>query len=575
MKNKYSAKECFHNYRFHSIFWKNFVLVFSSILLPFICILFISTYSYDKLQTNETQTYSDELLTRSTMDVDNLFKEARDSAVLIGLDEDVRDFIYDSGTNNTTFYDTVGIAKYLSLINILQDEFDSTYVFAAYQNNIISSAGLIPYNSFPDKTGLDQWDQNGDTYQIRFLPPKENDEEPGRIGFFFKPQYSIGERRGCVVLNLNIKKLDRKFDYGEDVRLFILQDGFTLYDTKGELTGTYLEDTQVLLDVGENCIATSKNLDQFDLQMVLHVDSQPLQKALSRIRLTSVLVILFSLFASIIAVFYISRKVFDPISEILSLLNESQQPDNNTVIQTKDELSFIRQSMNATLTKNKDIEAELGQRIRLLKKAQTVALQAQINPHFMYNTIDTINWMAISKMGKENDVSKMLNILSQLLRYSLDNTDTFVTLEEEISYTKKYITVQQIRCNYSFDVSWNIPAELLKCKVIKLILQPIVENAIKYGIKPFEDEGNIRIEASREDDTVVISVCDSGIGLTDEETEQINKTINEQIIKESKHLGMSNVNQRIILIFGSQYGVTVKSKIGEGTKVEMKIPLSW
>ena len=231
--------------------------------------------------------------------------------------------------------------------------------------------------------------------------------------------------------------------------------------------------------------------------------------------------------------------------------------------------------MNATLTKNKDIEAELGQRIRLLKKAQTVALQAQINPHFMYNTIDTINWMAISKMGKENDVSKMLNILSQLLRYSLDNTDTFVTLEEEISYTKKYITVQQIRCNYSFDVSWNIPAELLKCKVIKLILQPIVENAIKYGIKPFEDEGNIRIEASREDDTVVISVCDSGIGLTDEETEQINKTINEQIIKESKHLGMSNVNQRIILIFGSQYGVTVKSKIGEGTKVEMKIPLSW
>lgn len=574
MKNKFSAKECFRNYRFHSIFWKNFLLVFSVILLPFICVLLISNYTYDELQTNETRTYSNELLTRSSMDVENLFKEARDTTVLIGLDENVRNFIYADDFDEAAIYDTVDIAKYLSLVNLSHEVFNSSYVYAAYQNNIISSAGLVSYSSFSDRNSVDQWDRDGATYQIRYLQSNTKNNSSGRIGFYFKPQYSLGDREGCVGISFDTKKLNRKLNYGDDVRLFILQEGFILYDTKGELSGTYLENPQALLDADDKCIATSKELSQFDLQIVLHVNSQPLQKTLSKMRLTTTLIILFSLSASILVVFYISRKVYDPISEILSLLEEHQQLNEETVIQTKDELSFIRDSMTATISKSKDIEAELALRIRLLKKAQAVALQAQINPHFMYNTIDTINWMAISKIGKENDVSKMLNILSQLLRYSLGNTDTFVTLEEEISYTNKYLTVQQIRCNYGFDVSWDIPAELRKCKVIKMILQPVVENAIKYGIKPFEDSGKLMIRANCEGDAVVISVSDSGFGLTEEETEEINMTINKQIIKESDHIGLSNVNQRINLMFGQQYGVRVKSKIGDGTKVELRIPRS-
>lgn len=573
MKNKISAKECFRNYRFHSIFWKNILLVFSVILLPFICVLLISTYTYDELQTNETRTYSKELLTRSTMDVDNLFKEAKDAAILIGSDVNVRSFIFAKDTTSD-FFDTVDVAKFLSLINLSQDAFDSAYVYAPHQKRLITSAGLITYEQFSDKTTIEQWDRNGDTYQIRYLPGDGKDNQQGRIGFYFKPRFNMGEREGCVGLSFSTEKLNRKFDYGDNVRLLILQDGLTLYDSKGELSGTYIDDIQNLLDAGDTCIADSKDLPQFNLKVVLHVDSQPLRNTLSRMRFTTTLIILFSLLGSILVVFYISRKVFDPISEILLLLEESQDPREVTVIQAKDELSFIRNSVNTTISKTKNIEAELGKRIRLLKKAQAVALQAQINPHFMYNTIDTINWMAISKIGKENDVSKMLNILSQLLRYSLSNTDTFVTLEEEINYTKKYLTVQQIRCNYGFDVFWNIPEEVRQCKVIKMILQPVVENAIKYGIKPFDYNGNLSIQARGLDDAIILSVSDSGFGLTAEETEQINLEINRQVIKESDHIGLSNVNQRINLMFGSQYGVTVKSKIGQGTTIELKIPLS-
>ena len=111
-------------------------------------------------------------------------------------------------------------------------------------------------------------------------------------------------------------------------------------------------------------------------------------------------------------------------------------------------------------------------------------------------------------------------------------------------------------------------------RLLSIAVKNLIENAIKYGIKPFEDSGKLMIRANCEGDAVVISVSDSGFGLTAEETEEINMTINKQIIKESDHIGLSNVNQRINLMFGPQYGVRVKSKIGDGTNVELRIPRS-
>ena len=105
-----------------------------------------------------------------------------------------------------------------------------------------------------------------------------------------------------------------------------------------------------------------------------------------------------------------------------------------------------------------------------------------------------------------------------------------------------------------------------------MILQPVVENAIKYGIKPFGDGGILQIRASREGETVRIFVSDSGFGLSQEETEEINREINRQVIKESDHIGLSNVNQRISIMFGEAYGVMVRSKINDGTTVELTIP---
>ena len=568
MKSKHSAMECFRNYRFHSIFWKNLLLISCVVLLPFLCALLISGYTYDELQRNEKQTYSDALLTRATMEVNSLFDDAEDTAIRTAFDEDVRSFIHGTVSARATL-DIVGN---LSNVKIFREEIENICLYNVSGSSVLSPTGKNHYNNYRDKAAIDYWEPEGGMIQIRYLPADSSTETGERIAFYFRPGYAKGEKTGCIIITYDLQKLADKFDYGDDVKLVLLHEQQILFSSDGILQGEFVANPQMLLHTEESNIAVSGQLEHKSLRVILHVNSQTLYMRLGHIRLTSVMLLVVALLATVGVVFYISRKIFDPISDLLALLEEHQNLEEDSLIQTKDEIAHIHHVMNSTISKNKDIEEELSRRLKLLKKAQAVALQAQINPHFMYNTIDTINWMAIRKIGKGNEVSQMLNILSQLLRYSLGNTDTFVSLEEEINYTKKYLQVQQIRSSYGFDVIWDIPEELGKCNAIKMILQPVVENAIKYGIKPFGDGGVVEIRAIRANDAVHIFVSDSGVGLTQEETDEINRVINSQVIKESDHIGLSNVNQRINLMFGDEYGVTVSSKINEGTTVELTIP---
>lgn len=568
MKNRYSAVECFRNYRFHSIFWKNLLLICCVVLLPFLCALLISGYTYDELRRNETQSYSNELMTRVSMDINNLFDNARSNAVRIGFDQNVQGFA--NGRDNAN--SAREIAAYLQSYKVGEKELSSICIYRLQSGNVISTTGKTNYSYYRDKMSIDMWDPQGEMIQIRYLPADAKGGLEQRVAFYFRPGYAKAEQTCCIIIEYNLKELAKRLDYGEGMKLIVLNNEQVLYNSESSFWGIPVSDAQPLLEPDETDIAVSKELKLFGLRLFVHVDSRPLFEKLHNIRMTTVALMVVAVLATVLVVFYISRKIFDPISDLLALLEENQTPEESNLIQTTDEIGYIRHMMSATITKSKNIEEELSRRMKLLKKAQAVALQAQINPHFMYNTIDTINWMAIKKIGKGNEVSEMLNMLSQLLRYSLGNTDTVVPLREEINYTKKYLLVQQIRCNFGFDVLWDIPKELDDCNVIKMILQPVVENAIKYGIKPFGDGGVLQIRAVRAGETVRVFVSDSGFGMTQEEADEVNRVIRSQVIKESDHIGLSNVHQRINLMFGDQYGVSVRSKINEGTTVELTIP---
>lgn len=571
MKNKYGWVACIRNYRFHSIFIKNLLLISGLILLPMFFMLITSTYIYDQLRESEEQAYAEKMKTRISVDVEAVFKEVRDKAILLGADDDVKLFFYADTIEDDTYYDVKNIFNFVSLYKISSNVIEDVYVYATGSNVIISPAGRFSYEDFRDQPCIDQWEDNGEMFDVKLVDREIAKKRSRTLAFYYTTRSAAGNR-GVVIININMEKLKKQLDYGDDVQLMILKNSQVIFDDMGVHTGEYWEKEDLLLNQTRDEFVISEKLELLGLEVILRMSSQGLNERLFYVKFfIGVCIGIMSLLV-LVLVLYISKKIFDPINDILNILELESGTNENLLLQEKDEISYIRSYIYETLSKNKDIEEELAFRIKLLKKAQAVALQSQINPHFINNTLETIHWMSITKLGRSNEVSEMLNCLSQILRFSLGDTDTYVTLKEELEYVKKYLYIQQKRLPNGFDVIWDIDEVAYNCKVIKILIQPVIENAIKYGIQPYRDKGMLQISAKKLQDKLCIIVKDSGMGLTGKEVEEINHSIKKQVIKESNHIGLSNVNQRIILSFGENYGVTLDSIINRGTEVTLTLP---
>lgn len=210
-----------------------------------------------------------------------------------------------------------------------------------------------------------------------------------------------------------------------------------------------------------------------------------------------------------------------------------------------------------------------------LREAELELLQAQINPHFLYNTLDTIVWL--SESGKRGEVAKMVNSLSDFFRTSLNHGNGMFTLQEEERHIRSYLQIQQVRYQDILEYEISFPDSLMEVIIPKITLQPIVENALYHGIKNRRGKGRIMVNAVGEGEDVVISVDDNGIGMDPGRLEQVLARLAQRdggAGGQPKHdsYGLYNVNERIRLKFGERYGISVSSVYGEGTCVRVKIP---
>lgn len=565
--NKLTWLDYIKNFSFHSIFFKNLLMICGVIILPFLCVLIISYYAYDHIYSSEEKAYTEDVKTMIVNDVESLFHEISEKAVSLYGDSDVKLFFMGA---NKDIYDFEKVVEYLNIYRLTSDFLDDVALYAPESAHIHNAAGLQHYEKLYDKTFVDAWESNGGMIQYQYLDRTVFQKRYEQLCIYYT--FALDKRYPAVLIfQMNMDNLRKKFDYGEHVDLILISKNQILYDSTGQRQGMLLDDIkEVTSDFGSDILVTHY-LEKFDVELILHMDRSTLDANTEKIAEFLIVFSLIMLLITVFLTFYLSQKIFSPLTEILNALDEFGV-DEERILKNKDELSYIVDSINSTFTKSKDIEAELLERIKLLKKAQAVALQAQINPHFINNTLENINWMVISHLGGGNEVSEMLNCLSSLINISLASTDTFVTLKDEIDYVKKYLFIQQKRLENRFQVTWEIEEELLNCKIIKLVLQPVIENAIKYGIQPYYRRGRIHIKANRSGDRIKITVTDSGTGITTHEVEAINASIKRTVIKESNHIGLSNVNQRLVLAFGEEYGVTVKSTINVGTSVELEIP---
>ena len=205
---------------------------------------------------------------------------------------------------------------------------------------------------------------------------------------------------------------------------------------------------------------------------------------------------------------------------------------------------------------------------RQKRKSELRALQAQINPHFLYNTLDSIIWMA--EWGKTKEVVLMTSSLAKLLRQSISNQNELVRVEEEVEYTRSYLTIQKMRYKDKLEYDIQVSPEVLGQKIPKLVLQPLVENAIYHGIKYKEGKGIVQIEGWIGQKELILRISDDGIGMTEAQLEKIFEKRETDIRKNG--VGVLNVHERIQLYYGKDYGLRFSSTLGEGTVVEVRIP---
>ncbi len=212
---------------------------------------------------------------------------------------------------------------------------------------------------------------------------------------------------------------------------------------------------------------------------------------------------------------------------------------------------------------------ELMEKVRneeiTLRKAELNALQAQINPHFLYNTLDSIAWMC--EMGRTGEAIEMVNSLARLFRISISKGHELITIDRELKHAQSYLKIQKFRYKSHFTYEFRVEEECLKYYCNKITLQPLIENSIVHGLDMSED-GRIVIEVAQEGDDIKMTVSDNGVGMTQEQCQDILRSDNQK----KGGIGIKNVNDRIRIYFGEQYGVSIFSEPDEGTTVQIRMP---
>lgn len=271
--------------------------------------------------------------------------------------------------------------------------------------------------------------------------------------------------------------------------------------------------------------------------------------------------------ASVFASDFVTRR----INELKNSMEKVENGDFDAVINTqdKDEIGDLIHSFNSMTRQIKNLITQVYEGQLSQKESEMRALRAQINPHFLYNSLSLINWKAIEY--EQEDISEITLALSNYYRTSLNKGKNTLSFEQELSNMQSYLKIQQIMHDNSFDVIINVSKETLSCESLNLILQPLVENAIDHGIDLLTDrKGKITVQAQLQPDTngtqlVYIELTDNGIGMDKETTENF-------LTAQSNGYGARNVNERIRLYYGEQYHLEVQSTLNEGTTITIKFP---
>ena len=341
--------------------------------------------------------------------------------------------------------------------------------------------------------------------------------------------------------------------------------------------GGHYDENMEMLDMN---IRTLTSLIQEDIQKYIYDEAtnmEQLRRDVSASLVSTIRALVIVLVLILVFVYYmshrLSRRVTEPVTELCNMTERFAGGDFTVSYHpgSKDEMETLAESFNSMVSEVKMLVEDIHREQENARDAELRLLQEQINPHFLYNTLDAIMWM--TEAGENSEAIRMLESLSNFFRISLSKGEREISIKNETEHVKSYLDIQRYRYQDILDFKLDFAEDILDYKIQKLTLQPIVENALYHGIKNKRGRGMICVTGRAEGEDIVFTVEDNGIGMTEEELARLNGLISGEIHDaEQRGFGMANVEQRLQMQYGRAYGMRVKSVYGEGTTVTVRIP---
>lgn len=578
---------------------KNF---FTKNLIIFLIPLLIPTLILGSLSIIITQRYIKNQITQNDI---NILNQTKTNIDLIFNEIDTLNIQFDGTANmaytlkrvlkKDTIYssDLANIDTTCFFLNSFANSKPYIYSIHIYYENengrfCTTNNGITSLNNFFDNSWYDSYlhhsSQDKMWIETRNIKQYDFEEKETKLLTVYKRMFL---NNGVIVLNIKadyIENLLNKSVTAPEQNIFILDENNS--EIVGSKTSTSINDFDVkeLINSNINTIYSpsenkflSKSIihsDRFSWNYISVIPEDILYYVSIRLIKYTIILLLFSFVLGLILTFYLTRKNHKQISNIISIIDSAKNNQALPVINstTKNEFSYIIENLLTTFIEKHYLKIQLSERKYKLENMELIALQSQINPHFLYNTLHTIYWEVIKVSGSSSKPIKMIENLSDILDYSLAAPCNKISIEDEIRYTKTYLDIQMTRYTDKFDVIWTYKENVKPIPTIKLLIQPLVENSIYHGIKNKEGHGKIKIKLSIKNDFLMLTIIDNGIGINNEKLKDIKNKLDLDG-DHSNHIGLFNTNKRLKLTYGNDYGIHINSKLGLGSIIYIRMPI--
>lgn len=569
-------------HRLHSIVIQLFLFFFIGTTLPVLIMGFLSYNKSASIVEEQVSKVASLTITQVSDKLNMFFKKLDDSSMMVLNSKVVHGILEDQDMSKYDLTLKVKEGKdLLTSIMINSPEILDVYMFDVLRNNSVLSADSLM--SIPD-----QWDSAW--YQSIL-------EANGQAVWFGLSDTSYLKQTGMGFPVFGLGRAIRSWDTGEIVGvMFIEIMGDVLIDELNHVqfgdTGymyvandenryfyhpdpsMYGKQSQIKLPTG----LTEYNLNNNKTLMIpsrlnngWHVVGMVPLKELTAdsasIRSFTVWIVFGSILAAIGIGYFMTRRIGNPLVQLSRLMRRSEAGDLS--VRSKNvgssEIGQLGRSFNKMIEQIDLLIRRIAAEESEKKKAEIRALRYQINPHFLYNTLNSIRWMA--KLNRTNDVDQSVTALVHLLEGSLERNGVFIRLGDELEQLRKYMIIQNYRYDHQIELRIDCPEDLEDIHIPRMLLQPIVENAIFHGIAPLDDTGVIRIRISSQQQDVLVQIEDNGIGIRPERITGLLSHDQDHSKHGMTHIGLRHVHQTVQLYYGSGYGVWVESREHEGTRV--------